>query len=131
MRNFDTFTGGLLTLTEVATLEEWVAVLNSVRRAPAQFGEQPASNPSDAPMNHLAIAFFIIFVIVANLLLLNLFGGGVYSRFKTLKDEKQMGVMTEDQLQYVESIRLLTIARPRRASGRPKVAWSIRNIRVH
>ena len=80
IRNFDTFSDSLLTLAEVATLEEWTAVLASARAAPTEFGQQPSEDPNDSDLNLVTTVFFIVFVIVANLLLLNLFGGGVYSR---------------------------------------------------
>lgn len=99
IRNFDNFPNAMLTLAEVSTLENWLDVLESAQRAPTQMGNQPFSAYTATASHAFASTFFVLYVVIAHLLLLNLFGGGVYSRFKTLKVERQMGMMTQEQLE--------------------------------
>ena len=97
--NFDSVAMGMINLLEMATTEGWVdAMYNGVDSTGVDL--QPVRG-----WNRSYSAFFVLFVIVGNFFVLNLFVGAVIDAFNTLQAGSSTGesfAMTQGQQEWVE-----------------------------
>jgi len=97
-RNFDNIYAAIGILFEIITAHGWLDVMyNAVDSV--QLDSQPKEN------NQLWFSlFFISFMIIGNIFILNLFVGIVIDKFNRLKDKmKGYARMTHDQKEWVEA----------------------------
>ena len=80
-RNFDNMLNSLSVLCEIITTEGWLDVMYQAMDRTG-VGLQPVRN--NAPINAL---YFITFIIIGNIFILNLFVGIVIDKFNRLKDK--------------------------------------------
>eukprot|EP00163_Fabomonas_tropica_P029147 TRINITY_DN6158_c0_g1_i1.p1 TRINITY_DN6158_c0_g1~~TRINITY_DN6158_c0_g1_i1.p1 ORF type:complete len:1884 (+),score=375.64 TRINITY_DN6158_c0_g1_i1:93-5654(+) len=106
-RNFDHIGKAMLTLFEVATLEEWPQIMHlGVDAVGVDMVPQRDHNPFHA-------LYFIVFIIVAAFFVVNLFVGVVIDNFNAMKS-KQNGsaLLTRRQADWVEVQKVMVRYRP-------------------
>lgn len=95
-RNFDSIAGAIPVLCEIITTEGWLEVMYSaVDSRGVDLQPRRDHNP-------LATLFFVSFLVVGNIFVLNLFVGIVIDKFNRLKDHKNgFALMTKDQRDWI------------------------------
>ena len=119
-RNFDSIENALFALYEMITLEGWMDVMYMAVDS-REIGMQPKVNTS--PFYTL---YFVSYLIVGNVFVLNLFVGIVIDKFNRLKDSMcGYALMTSHQREWVETekkmVRLDLICKKQE----PKVGWQV------
>lgn len=103
MRNFDTIFSSLAVLFEIITTEGWMEVMHNGIDTTG-IGMQPKKN--SRPFLSL---YFVSFIIIGNIFLLNLLVGIVIDKFNRLKDRMcGYAFMTRDQREWIESEQQMT-----------------------
>ena len=120
--NFDSAPMAMLALFQVATFEGWMEVMEAATDA-RQVGEQPAVDA-----NLSAYWYFMIFILVGAFFILNLIVGVIIESFQTLSknsgSESSIEIlMTDEQKNYVKTMRTLFSTKPRKAAPRPYNAF--------
>ena len=113
-RNFDNIGEAMVMIYEIMSTEAWVDAYSAMASAPSNIGDQPSSG---GKIDGGAFLFVFVTLVVGNLLLLNLFVASVYDKYMTVKNDSklgQMGLMTDSQLDFIESVRLLSHAIPKK-----------------
>jgi hypothetical protein len=106
-RNFDHIGNAILTMFEVSTAEWWVGIMYDCIDA-VDFDHAPS--PDNRPYMGL---FFVVFHIVGNFFLLNLFVGVVIYNFNSVKSQMDgLSLLTEEQKLWVNTQRLMLNFRP-------------------
>lgn len=106
-RNFDNFGNALLALFEVSTTEWWLDVLwDSV--------DSVSKDEALKKDNNIAYAiFYIVFIIIASHVMLNMFVGVMISSFNSVKAQLDgISMLTDDQRLWGEAQRILLNFKP-------------------
>jgi len=103
--NFDNVLTGLLTLTEVSTLEMWLEPMYSAMDVPSNIGKAPQQN-----QNAYFAIYFVIFIALSNFIVLNLFTSAVCDCFA--RKEAEGNILTEAQKQMAETLRMVLHMQP-------------------
>lgn len=116
--NFDNSGMAMLALLQVATFEGWMEVMEAATDARA-IGQQPATDA-----NLSAYWYFMIFILVGAFFILNLIVGVIIESFqklsKTSGGESSIEIlMTEEQKNYVKTMRTLFSTKPKKAAPKP------------
>ena len=103
---------------KVATFEGWMEVMEAATDA-REIGQQPATDA-----NLAAYWYFMIFILVGAFFILNLIVGVIIESFQKLS--KSSGgessieiLMTDEQKNYVKTMRTLFSTKPKKAAPRP------------
>ena len=120
--HFDSAPMAMLALFQVATFEGWMEVMEAATDA-RNIGDQPETDA-----NLAAYWYFMIFILVGAFFILNLIVGVIIESFQTLS--KNSGgetsievLMTDDQKNYVKTMRTLFSTKPKKAAPRPYNAF--------
>lgn len=96
-RNFDNFMNSIEVLFESITTEGWMDLMYQGVDS-YKIGYQPVVN-----CNLMKSLYFISFIIVGNIFIMNIFVGVVIDKFNRLKDRMcGYALMTRDQKEWVE-----------------------------
>jgi len=119
--NFDDTPSAMLLLFEMSTLEGWTAVM---------FGAIDVVAIGEAPVRDANVGnaiFFILWIILGSMLLLNLFVGVLVNVFNQIKQQEEEGggepgapLMTDEQRQWTESMESALELKPLRVPPKPK-----------
>ena len=119
--NFDDTPSAMLLLFEMSTLEGWTAVM---------FGAIDVVAIGEAPVRDASVRnaiFFILWIILGSMLLLNLFVGVLVNVFNEIKQQEEEGggepgapLMTDEQRQWTESMESALELKPLRVPPKPK-----------
>eukprot|EP01047_Picozoa_sp_COSAG01_P033914 COSAG01_NODE_2519_length_7522_cov_6.051192_1_plen_1559_part_10 len=112
VNNFDDVGSGFVTLYEVATLEGWVEVMHNTMDAADEVGRQPQRDA--APSNAL---FFVVFISFGSFFVMNLL---VAVYIDSFNQSRGTGLMTAEQIGWVEIKRLMYRIKPRRVQLMPQ-----------
>lgn len=97
--NFDNVLNAILTLFQIMTKDEWIPVMNNAIDANG-IEKQPIYK------NNIYMCFyFIIFMIIGSMLIVNLFIGVIIDNFNKIKDSEEIGenwMVTPSQRQWME-----------------------------
>jgi hypothetical protein len=124
--HFENVFDSMLTMFEVAYLENWVDVLWVIHNTREEIGDQPTLSHHNGmgEFSFEYMSFFFFWIFIGNMLMMNLFTAAVFEKFKQVKAEYNEpseddpeggeggGIMTEGQQNFVESMRLLTRSQP-------------------
>ena len=120
--NFDNSGMAMLALLQVATFEGWMEVMEAATDA-REIGQQPATDA-----NLAAYWYFMIIILVGAFFILNLIVGVIIESFQKLS--KNSGgessieiLMTEEQKNYVKTMRTLFSTKPKKAAPKPHNPW--------
>eukprot|EP01138_Halocafeteria_seosinensis_P014026 gb/GECG01014323.1/.p1 GENE.gb/GECG01014323.1/~~gb/GECG01014323.1/.p1 ORF type:complete len:1981 (+),score=157.66 gb/GECG01014323.1/:1-5943(+) len=109
-QNFDHIFNALLTVFEVASLELWPIIMyKAVDSTGQSTGPEEQHNPS-------AAIWFILVQMIFNFFLLEVFTGVVVDYYQSLRREAEgSGLLTKEQLRWVNSVRQMASSKPKRA----------------
>ncbi|CDW82972.1 voltage-gated ion channel superfamily [Stylonychia lemnae] len=95
--NFDNVFYGVLTLFQMATTENWVAVMwNGIDSTDTDYTYEIYKNPS-------ASIYFIFFILIGSLFIMNLFVGVVINTFKFEKEKLGLNyILTDTQKEWIK-----------------------------
>ena len=116
--HFDNVAAAALTLFEMSTLEGWQTVMwASIDATDAGLAPAHDAHPE-------AAIFFIVWIILGSVLLLNLFVGilvNIFAEVKRSEEEEGDGILlSEEQQQWVEAMESMLEMRPRKHAACPK-----------
>ena len=121
--NFDNIFNALVTLFILSSLEGWPNIMFSAIDA-----DIPSRGPS-LKANYWIFTFFILFVLVGSLFLMNLFVGVIFFQFTKEQDKeknKSLRFMTEDQMKWIMMQQMISKATPNyEITTQPTRKWQL------
>lgn len=119
--NFDNIFNALVTLFILSSLEGWPNIMFT-----ALDSDAPERGPS-LKANYWIFVFFVVFILVGALFLMNLFVGVIFFQFTAEQDKeksKSLMFMTEDQEKWMIMQKMIFKARPNyEVTTKPKTPW--------
>jgi len=107
-QNFDNVAEAMSTLFQMATTEGWIDMMNRGVDS-VSIDSQPVRN-----QNVYWALFFILFIILGNFFILNLFAGVVVSTFNKEKQIlEKTHLLSENQIRWIEQKKLLLAIKPK------------------
>lgn len=114
-QHFDNIGAGMLTLFEVSTLENWPHIMF------LSVDASPHSEAPDRDAHPEASLFYVVYIVLVNFFVLNMFIGVVYMEFQKVKKSKENTLfLSEEQRYWIDLQREILYTSPPKVPSAPQ-----------